>query len=240
MSDHRAVPASASYPPAFLYEPVVSLTWAAAATERIGLGTTVLVLPYRHPLHLAKELASLDLFSGGRLVLGVAAGWLEGEFEALNVPFSERGPRTDEAIDALRACWEQNPVDFDGPTVHLRDMKVLPQPGRRITLWVGGASPAALRRAVSKGDGWHGTFMEPEEAAPLIERLRAERPEEGFTLSMRVAWDGLTENRDDMRRRLEAFQGSGLQHLVSSPAQRDADSWLRSVEALAEVFEEFR
>ena len=78
VSDHLAVPASASYPPAFLYEPVVSLTWAAAATERIGLGTTVLVLPYRHPLHLSKELASLDLFSWGRLVLGVSAVLLEG------------------------------------------------------------------------------------------------------------------------------------------------------------------
>src|SRR3954469_16647610 len=119
VSDHLAVPAGAPYPPPFLYEPVVALTWAAAATQRVGLGTSVLVLPYRHPLHLAKELASLDQLSGGRLTVGVGAGWLEGEFDALNVPFAERGSRTDEAIDAMRACWGDQPVDFRGPTVEL-------------------------------------------------------------------------------------------------------------------------
>ena len=101
-----AVPAAAPYPPAFLYEPVVTLTFAAAVTEHISLGTSVLVLPYRHPLHLAKELASLDRLSGGRLILGAAAGWLEGEFEALGVPFEERGARTDEALACLDGAPE--------------------------------------------------------------------------------------------------------------------------------------
>src|SRR5437764_11033209 len=82
VSDHLAVPTGQQYPPAFLYEPVVALTWAAAATSRVGLGTSVLILPYRHPLHLAKELASLDDLSGGRVVLGAGAGWLKGEVEA--------------------------------------------------------------------------------------------------------------------------------------------------------------
>ena len=91
VSDHLAIPAAAPYPPAFLYEPLITLTWAAAATQRIGLGTSVLVLPYRNPVHLAKELASLDRLSDGRLVVGAAAGWLEGEFDALGVPFAERG-----------------------------------------------------------------------------------------------------------------------------------------------------
>src|SRR3954447_22727677 len=116
VSDHLAVPTGAPYPPPFLYEPVVALTWAAAATSTVGLGTSVLVLPYRHPLHLAKELASLDLLASGRLVLGAAAGWLEAEFDALGVPFSERGRRTDDTIDVLRACWEQRPVDIETET----------------------------------------------------------------------------------------------------------------------------
>jgi probable F420-dependent oxidoreductase len=239
VSDHLAVPAGAPYPPSFLFEPIVTLTWAAAATQRVGLGTSVLVLPYRHPLHLAKELASLDRLSGGRLIVGAAAGWLEAEFEALNVPFAERGARTDEAIEALRACWGEQPVNFAGRTVHFEDLKVLPTPDRRIPIWVGGASPPALRRAVQLGDGWHGTFMKPEDASPLFAALRADRPEEDFTLSMRVVWDGLTTDEDEQRRDLDAFAAGGLQHVMASPVQGDLDGWLRSLDALWARFEPY-
>ncbi|MCZ7525911.1 MAG: TIGR03619 family F420-dependent LLM class oxidoreductase [Acidimicrobiia bacterium] len=240
VSDHLTVPAGAPYPPPYLFEPVVTLTWAAAATGRVGLGTSVLVLPYRHPLHLAKELASLDRLAGGRLIVGAAAGWLEGEFEALGVPFRERGARTDEAIGALRACWEQDPVDYAGPRVRITAQRVLPQPGRRLPLWVGGSSPPALERAVRVGDGWHGTFLGPAEIAPILARLRQDRPEESFTLSVRTTWDGLVTEAEEIRRSLDAYRGAGLQHLVAAPVQRDLDGWLRSVEALAAVFDEFR
>ncbi len=240
VSDHIAVPAGAPYPPPFLYEPVVTLTWAAAVTRRIGLGTSVLILPYRHPLHLAKELASLDRLSEGRLVLGVGAGWLEGEFAALNVPARERGARTDEAIDALRACWQDDPVTFDGPSVHLKEMRVLPQPDRHIPIWVGGASDRALRRAVDKGDGWHGTVTDTAKARPILERLRAERPEAGFTQSMRQALDGLDTPEADIHRTVESYAEIGLQHLLVQPVQRDPDAWLRSVEALAPLLFEYR
>jgi probable F420-dependent oxidoreductase len=236
VSDHLAVPTGAPYPPAYLLEPVVALTWAAAATTRVRLGTSVLVLPYRHPLHLAKELATLDVLSGGRLLLGAAAGWLEAEFDALDVPFADRGARTDEAIDALRACWETRPTSFDGPTVHLRDLQVLPQPGRHIPIWVGGESAPALRRAVERGDGWHGTFRDAARTAPVLAELRARRPDPEFTLSMRVGWDGLSGDHDEFRRELDAFETAGLQHLMTSPGQGDVDGWLRSVEALAGVF----
>ncbi|MBA3655138.1 MAG: LLM class F420-dependent oxidoreductase [Actinobacteria bacterium] len=236
VSDHLAVPSDAPYPPAFLFEPMITLTWAAAATQRVGLGTSVLVLPYRHPLHLAKELASLDRLSGGRLIVGAAAGWLEKEFEALNVPFAERGLRTDESIEAMRACWGDQPVNYAGRTVRLDDMKVLPTPERRIPIWVGGASPPALRRAVRLGDGWHGTFMKPEDTAPVLAALRADRPEDDFTLSMRVVWDGLAGDVDEQRRDLDAFTAAGLQHVMASPVQADIDGWLRSLDALWERF----
>lgn len=239
VSDHLSVPAHAPYPPAFLFEPVITLTWAAAATERVGLGTSVLVLPYRHPLHLAKELASLDRLSGGRLVVGAAAGWLEGEFDALGVPFVERGLRTDEAIAALRACWTQDPVNFSGPTVTIADQRVLPQPGRHVPIWVGGASERALARAVRVGDGWHGN-VRPDDVAPLLGRLRDERPEPGFTLSLRVAWDGLADDPDAMRRDLDACEAAGLQHLMTSPRQADLDSWLLSLDALDTLFAHYR
>lgn len=236
VSDHLAVPTGAPYPPAFLYEPVITLTWAAAATSRVGLGTSVLVLPYRHPLHLAKELASLDRFSGDRLVVGAAAGWLQGEFEALNIPFAERGTRTDEAIDALRACWEQRPVTYDGRHVHLHDLQVLPQPERRIPIWVGGTSPAALGRAASRGDGWHGNTAKPEELTGVVARLRDQRPELSFTISTRAHWDGLTGDLDDYRRQLDDLERAGVQHLMVGPLQNDLDGWLRSVDVLAEMF----
>lgn len=233
VSDHLAVPASAPYPPSFLYEPIVALTWAAAATERIGLGTSVLVLPYRHPLHLAKELATLDQLSGGgRLTIGVGAGWLEGEFDALDVPFAERGPRTDEALAAIRACWGSQPVTYEGRFFSLRDLKVAPQPAGAITIWPGGTAPRALRRATTSGDGWHGTFLSPEETAPVVARLREDRPEDEFTISMRVVWDGVTDDLDDLARQVDAFASIGVQHLMATPRQGDLDGWLRSVDAL--------
>jgi probable F420-dependent oxidoreductase len=232
VSDHLAVPADAPYPPPFLYEPVVALTWAAAATQTIGLGTSVLVLPYRHPLHLAKELATLDQLSGGRLTIGVGSGWLEAEFDALGVSYAQRGARTDEAIDAMRACWGEQPVTFKGATVEFDDMKIVPTPAHTIPIWVGGRAAPALRRAVTKGDGWHGTFLDPEQTLPLLKRLRHERPDEAFTLSMRTGWDGLNTETADIDRQLDAFVGAGLQHLMASPVQPDLDGWLRSVEAL--------
>jgi len=236
VSDHLAIPASAPYPPAFLYEPLITLTWAAAATRRIGLGTSVLVLPYRHPVHLAKELSSLDNLSGGRLVVGAAAGWLEGEFDALGVPFAERGARTDEALDVLRACWEgPQPVDFAGRFTTLDQMRIVPTPERHIPIWVGGSSAPALRRAITRGDGWQGSFLDPQAAAAVTATLRAERPEHSFTLSMRVDWDGLSSDHDDLRRQLAGYAEAGITHIVTSVRQNTIDDWLRSVEALRDL-----
>ena len=171
VSDHLAIPVDAPYPPtAYIYEPLVSLTWAAAATTRVGLGTSVLVLPMRHPLVLAKMLATLDLMSGGRVTVGAAVGWLEAEFDALGVPFNERGARSDETIRMLRACWTEDPVNLKGKRVpaDFKAMRTLPHPRHAIPIWVGGKSDAALDRAVRLGDGWHGSHTTPEDVAPTI------------------------------------------------------------------------
>src|SRR6202167_4157759 len=113
VSEHIIVP-RASFPrsPLF-YDPVLSLTWAAAVTRRVRLGTSVLVLPMRHPLPLAKELATLQNFSEGRLILGAGVGWLKPEVAALRVPFEERGRRLDEGLAMMRAVWSQDPVTFE-------------------------------------------------------------------------------------------------------------------------------
>jgi probable F420-dependent oxidoreductase len=178
-SEHIITPAGAMYPPSpNFYDPVLTLTWAAACTQRVGLGTSVLVLPMRHPLPLAKELATLQNLSEGRLILGAGVGWLEAEFAALGVPFNERGRRTDEGIAMMKAVWSDDPVSFEPrwiPAI-IDNMRMMPKPQKPIPIWVGGTSDAALKRA-ARLDGWHGSRATPEQAEPLVARLRAERPE---------------------------------------------------------------
>src|SRR3954453_21919918 len=140
VSEHIIVPKDAAYPPsAIFWDPVLTLTWAAACTGRVGLGTSVLVLPMRHPLPLAKELATLHNLSGGRLILGAGVGWLEPEFAALGVPFKERGRRMDEGIAMMRAVWTQDPVTFEAKYIPTKivDMTMTPLPISHIPLWIG-------------------------------------------------------------------------------------------------------
>src|SRR6201993_3888282 len=162
VSEHIIVPRATFPRSPLFYDPVLSLTWAAAVTKRVRLGTSVLVLPMRHPLPLAKELATLQNFSEGRLILGAGVGWLEAEFAALGSPFRERGRRTDEGIAMMRAVWTQDPVSF--PARHIpaviEDMRMLPQPVKPIPIWIGGSSEAALGRAGKLG-GWPGSPPSP-------------------------------------------------------------------------------
>ncbi len=205
VSEHIIVP-RASFPrsPLF-YDPVLSLTWAAAVTKRVRLGTSVLVLPMRHPLPLAKELATLQNFSEGRLILGAGVGWLEAEFAALGVPFHERGRRTDEGIAMMRAVWTHDPVTFSSKYIpaEINDMTMRPFPDKPIPIWFGARSEAAFRRTVRSGDGWHGSQLTPAQAAPHIARLRRDRPEPEFTISMRTHWDG--KEHGELRDRFAAY-----------------------------------
>lgn len=140
VSDHIAItPDVAERYPAPFYEPFTTLSWLAGLTNRIRLGTTVLIAPYRHPLLTARMAANLDQLSGGRLVLGVGVGWARQEFAALGIPFEQRGRLTDEHLRAIRAAWKDT-ADYGD---------------RQIPVWVGGNSDAGLRRAVRLGDAWH-------------------------------------------------------------------------------------
>ena len=238
-SEHIITPAGAMYPPSPLfYDPVLALTWAAAYTKRVRLGTSVLVLPMRHPLPLAKELATLQNLSGGRLILGAGVGWLEAEFAALGVPFNERGRRMDEGIAMMRAVWSDDPVSFEArwvPAV-IDNMRMMPKPQKPIPIWIGGTSDAALKRA-ARHDGWHGSRAMPQQAVPLVAKLRAARPEPEFVLSLRAAWDG--RNDDELKTRLEGFAAAGIDHVMVEPFDREIDDWLRSVERIANSGAEF-
>lgn len=137
-------------------DPFVALSFAAAATTRLRLQTHVLVLPYRNPFLVAKAAASLDVLSGGRLILGVAAGYLEEEFAAVGADFAARNERADEAIRAMKAAWSGAPVRMNGAHFHAADNLMLPRPAQtpHPPLWVGGNSRRAIRRAVELADGW--------------------------------------------------------------------------------------
>ena len=234
VSDHLAVPTERPYPAPYLFEPIITLTWAAAATSTVGLGTSVLIAAYRRALHLAKALATLDQLAQGRLLLGVGVGWTREEFAALGVPYEERGQRLDETIEALRACWEERPTNFKGGSFDLVDLQVLPQPTRRVPIWVGGASTTALQRALDKGVGWHGLGT-PEQLAPSVAWLADHGAPPSFVLSARTDWDGLTTDPDTIRHQLDDYRKLGFDHVVGVPVQRDTDSWMRSVDALATV-----
>jgi alkanesulfonate monooxygenase SsuD/methylene tetrahydromethanopterin reductase-like flavin-dependent oxidoreductase (luciferase family) len=167
VSDHVAVtPDVAEQYPAPFYEPFTTLSWLAGFTRTIRLGTTVLIVPYRHPLLTARMAANLNDLSGGRLVLGVGVGWARQEFDALGVAFGDRGRLTDEHLLAIRAAWRDEQDYRSGS----------------IPVWIGGNSDVALRRAVRLGDAWHPLRFTPGWLAGATGRLKAvaadqQRPE---------------------------------------------------------------
>jgi probable F420-dependent oxidoreductase len=235
VSEHIIVPRAKFPRSPLFYDPVLSLTWAAAVTERVRLGTSVLVLPMRHPLPLAKELATLQNLSDGRLILGAGVGWLEAEFRALGVPFHERGRRTDEGVAVMRAVWTQDPVTFHAKYIdaEIDEMTMRPQPVKPIPIWFGARSEAAYARTVRIGDGWHGSQLSPEEAAPVIARLRRDRPEPEFTISLRYHWNG--KDAGVLRAAVAAYAAVGVQHLMVHPLDRDVDDWNTVIEGVGRV-----
>jgi probable F420-dependent oxidoreductase len=235
VSDHIAIPAAQDYPSPYLYDPLLTLTWAGAATERIGLGTSVLVVPQHNALALANSLASLDALSGGRLTVGAGVGWSAGEFAALGQSFTDRGRRMDEMLDVLRACWGADPVTFHGDFVHLDEMKVQPKPAHAIPIWIGGSSEPAYERAATRGDGFQAIGLDPAGAVDAVARLRRDRPDPSFTISLRTGWDPQGMEPDLIRRERDEFAAAGIQHVVSAPWRSDADSWMRSMELLADL-----
>jgi probable F420-dependent oxidoreductase len=180
VSEHLVAPDPMEPPsnldPSFpMFDPVVALAYAAARTTTLRLGTGVIVLPLRNPLILAKELASLDVLSGGRVLVGVGVGYVEQEFRALGAPFDDRGQRTDEYLAAMQAVWTQARPAFDGRLFAFHGVQAYPRPVQRPhpPIVIGGWSAPALRRAAGIGNGWYGWGLDHDEAAEVIGRLRS-------------------------------------------------------------------
>ncbi|MFI5339781.1 MAG: TIGR03619 family F420-dependent LLM class oxidoreductase [Candidatus Methylomirabilales bacterium] len=147
-----------------MLDPLAVLPWLAGVTQRIALGTSVVILPYRSPIPVAKLLASVDVLSGGRLIVGTAIGWMEGEFAALGIPIKERASRADEALELFRALWTQEYPEVQTKRYRLAGVKASPMPLQkpRPPILVGGSSEGAFRRVARLGDGWHASSTDPE------------------------------------------------------------------------------
>jgi len=189
-----------------MLDPLAVLAWLVGVTERIPLGTSVIILPYRSPLPVAKLLASIDVLSGGRLIFGAGVGWMEGEFAALGVPFAERGSRTDEALELFRTVWTEREPAIETRRHRLGGVIASPMPLQRPRppIWIGGASEGAYRRVARHGDGWHSTAATPDafrQGADAVRRHWAEARREGEpVLSLRIPFwlDGIHRPGSDM------------------------------------------
>lgn len=276
VTDHVVLPSSAArstypYAPSGQFpggmdqdylEPLVLLSHLARATRRVRLGTSVLVIPYRNPVVTAKMLATIDVLSGGRVVLGAGIGWLAEEFEALAAPpFDERGRVTDEYLQLMRACWTKSPVSWEGRHYSLREVYALPKPRQAggIPIWIGGHTPRALRRAGELGDGWHPIGLRPparldpveyaEKARRLHDYARAAgRDPAAITLTFRAPMQVLSRGAraaDDPDRPLlqgsaaqviadiRRYRAAGVRHFVFDPVATDAKAVLANLERFA-------
>jgi len=242
-SDHIAVtPDVGKRYPAPLFEPVSTLGWLAGITKRIAIGTTVIILPYRSPLEMARAFANIDQFSGGRFILGVGVGWARNEFAALNVPFEKRGAMANEYLAAIKQLWTQDVANFEGRFVRFSNVDTRPRPAQmpHPPIWVGGASDAAMRRAIRYGDAWHPIRIREEwfrmEGIPrLIElasqedkpvpalcpRIRLRLTESPLPEDERVMGEGTV---DQVRRDMAALESVGCTHVL-------LDSYYDDVEA---------
>jgi probable F420-dependent oxidoreductase len=176
-TDDGAMPGDAETP---IPDPLIWLAYVAAAAPTVKLGTCILIVPQRNPLVLAKELATLDYLSGGRVELGLGVGWLEEEFQALGVPWPRRGARNDEYVAAMKALWAGPNAEFHGEFVDFEPATCSPRPvNGSIPILVGGDTPAAIRRAARIADGYFPGTTDPATLAKLIEQVGAEAEKQG-------------------------------------------------------------
>jgi probable F420-dependent oxidoreductase len=221
--EHVALP-SPRVPPApmeptdSILDPLVHLAFVAGATERMLLGTGIIILPQRNPLVLAKQIASLDLLSGGRFLFGIGVGYLEPELNAIGVTLAERATRTDDHLGAMRAIWyDEAPVSFSGRHTQFSGMDAHPRPSSRIPVIVGGRTAGAFRRTIEQGDGWYGFFLDPEQAAQSVEALRVARGQYTRPAELGDVEISVTPRGPVTAESLRAYTDAGVDRLIVYP-----------------------
>jgi probable F420-dependent oxidoreductase len=242
-------------------EPLALMSFLAGATSRVRLGTSVLVIPYRNPVVTAKMLATLDVMSGGRVILGAGVGWLREEFEALQSPaFAERGHVTDEYLRLMRECWTKEPVEWSGTHYRMAPASVMPKPVQgSIPIWTGGHTNAALRRTGELADGWHPlghrppADLHPAEYAEKVGVIhgwarKAGRDPKDITLSLRASLDLVSRRAkpsggdrvpfrgtaDEIVQDVKDYQAVGVSDLIFDLAPQDLRAQLSMMERFAE------
>jgi probable F420-dependent oxidoreductase len=202
-------------------DPLIWLTWVGAATTTLRLATGILILPQRNPVILAKELATLDVLSSGRVELGVGVGWLREEFDALGVPWEERGARTDEYIEALRTLWREEEPCFEGRFASFDRAKCFPKPAQgAIPIHIGGHTPAAARRAGRIGDGFFPGRPTAEDLVPLLDTMRDSAKDAGRDPDAIEVTAGGVMDLDGVRR----FADLGVDRIALPPLGFDLDT----------------
>ena len=239
-----------------VYDPFVTLSLAAGLTDRVKLGTTVLIVPYRNAVVTAKMVSTLDALSNGRVILGVGAGWVAAESQMLGLPFAERGAMTDEYLRVMRELWTSPEPAFSGRYNQLSDLKFSPRPVQQPhpPVWVGGHSRAALRRTVEFGAAWHPINLSVDklragsaELAGLSEAAgRTQPPAITLRNDIRVQLDGtesppaahagsvLSGRPDELVSRIEELRQVGVEHLVLEFLSRDGTELDEQMTAFAE------
>ena len=222
-TDHVIMPVELKEPYGQLLEPLVTLAYIASTSQKLRLGTSCIVLPQRNPILVAKQAAALDVFSGGRVILGFGAGWAEKEFGYLNADFARRGKVFDESIRVMKALWRDEVVNFDGSFFHVKDALFLPKPvGRDIPVWIGGNGPPAVRRALMVGDGWHPVGLDIEGFRQGAEAIREAGRK--VTLSMRMT--------TDVRKRRESYLFNKEKRMVvsgsSAEVRKEIDTYVEA------------
>jgi probable F420-dependent oxidoreductase len=218
-------------------EPLTALALVAGATSRVRLGTSVLVLPHRHPVLTAKILATLEHLAPGRVILGAGVGWMREEIELFGVDYRRRGAWTDEAIRIMRACWREERVSFKGEFFRFEGLGCRPWPASgTIPIWIGGHTERALSRVATLGDGWHAAFPASAALGQGIEQLReacrrAGRDPTTLTISTRM---GLSARRpaDDVLAELRTFHDLGVAHVI-------LETRMRNIEETTQTYERF-
>jgi probable F420-dependent oxidoreductase len=275
VTDHVVIPATQSAPYPYsptgkfagdwtngYLEPLALMSYLAGETSRVKLGTSVLVIPYRNPVVTAKMLATLDVLSGGRVILGAGVGWFKEEFEALHAEaFERRGAVTDEYLQLMRACWTQEPVEWKGAYYRMSPVSAMPKPRQKggIPIWVGGHTDAALRRAGELSDGWHPiglrppAMLLPDEYRDKVAIVRdwarkAGRDPKAVTLSFRCPLEVLPKRAKQAAGERQLFRGTaaqviadvrtyqalGVTHFVFDPIASDVKGWIAIMERFAE------
>ena len=230
------------------HEALTILTAVAGATSKVRLGTSVLVLPWHHPVQLAKRVASLDDYSEGRVSLGVGVAQTEDEFENLGVPFSHRGRIADEMLTAMKILWTEKYPKFYGKFYNFNDLQFEPKPIQKPhpPLLIGGTSRRAIERVLEYGDGWHALSQSPQDIAPVVNELRQQRPDtidvsvRSMTTIMDRSWDRPVEERVTMKGTLEeltamlqAYEDAGVDEVVLDSHSGDLETNQRILRSFA-------